>query len=325
MIIKIVMSLIISVGVYLGVAVLLITVGKPTQVVPNENNLKFSELMMDYKELPELQKYHARDGEELMFRYYPSASDKVLILLHGSGYHSRYFMTLANFISTRGLAHVYTPDLRGHGPSPRHRGDVDYIGQFEDDIADLLAILRQKHPHAKMIVGGHSSGGGLAIRFAGSCYGNEADAYVLLSPFLKYKAPTTRPQSGGWAQPNIKRIIGLSMLNAVGVRRLNHLPVIHFNMPETVRDGTETLSYTYRLNAAFAPKDYEKDLRSIQKPLLVVAGTVDEAFYADRFGPLISQYTHAQVELLEGVTHMGVVVGPEVQPVIKNWLEKLGV
>ena len=40
------------------------------------------------------------------------ASDKVMILLHGSGWHSQYFLPLAEFISSEGLAQVYTPDFR---------------------------------------------------------------------------------------------------------------------------------------------------------------------------------------------------------------------
>jgi hypothetical protein len=59
------------------------------------------------------------------------------------------------------------------------------------------------------------------------------------------------------------------------------------------------------------------------QPLLVVAGTADEGFYAEQYEPVISQYADVHVELLEDVTHMGVVVGDEIQPVIKEWLEGL--
>lgn len=89
------------------------------------------------------------------------------------------------------------------------------------------------------------------------------------------------------------------------------------------RDRTETLSYTYRLNTTFAPRNYKRDLRVITLPLLVVVGTADEAFYADQFEPAISQYANAQVELLKDVTHMGVVVGDDNQLTIKEWLEGL--
>jgi alpha-beta hydrolase superfamily lysophospholipase len=316
-------SILISVVVYFGIAAVLIASGKPDKPDQHEQGLDFKELFLDYSGLPVTKPFRARDGAVLSYRHYPSVSEKVLILLHGSGYHSKYLLPLASFISTEGLAHVYTPDLRGHGREPVRRGDVDYIGQLEDDLADLIAVARREHPEAMVIVGGHSSGGGLGVRFAGSRYGKEADAYLLLSPFLKYNAPTMRPHSGGWAQPYTRRIVGLVMLNNVGIRWFNRLTVIRFNMPEQTRDGSETLSYSFRLNSAYAPQNYKKDLKAIRQPLLVVVGTADEAFYASQFKPVISRHTTGQVVVLDGVTHMGVVVGKEIQPVLKDWLRDL--
>ena len=95
-------------------------------------------------------------------------------------------------------------------------------------------------------------------------------------------------------------------------------------MPERARDGTETLLYSYRLTTAYAPHDYEKDFSAITQPLLVVAGTKDEAMIYCQYEPVISQYTTVQVKLLQGVSHMGLVVCPEARPVIKEWLEGLG-
>jgi alpha-beta hydrolase superfamily lysophospholipase len=171
---------------------------------------------------------------------------------------------------------------------------------------------------------GHSSGGGLAVRFAGSRYGNLAHAYILLAPFLKYNAPTMRMNSGGWARPFTRRIIGLTMLNNIGIHWLDYLPAIAFNMPLEYRDGTETLVYSHRLNTAYAPRNYKADLAAIAQPFLVVAGTADETFIAEEFKTVMSRYTTAKVTLLNGVSHMGVVVGTDVRPVLKNWLEEIG-
>ncbi|WP_232784154.1 alpha/beta hydrolase [Moritella sp. Urea-trap-13] len=256
----------------------------------------------------------------MTYRHYPSQSNIVLILLHGSGWHSQYFLPLAESISAGGLAEVYTPDLRGHGPTPERRGDVEHIDQLEDDLADLIAHIRKVRPNAKLIVGGHSSGGGLAIRFAGSRYAKQVDAYLLLSPFLKYNAATMRPNSGGWANPYTGRIVGLSMLNMMGIHWCDSLTAISFYMPKAVRDGTETLAYSHRLNTAYAPRDYKKDLSAITQPVLVVGGCADDAFIAEQFEPVISQYTDVEVSLLPNVTHMGVVVGPQVKAVVKDWL-----
>ncbi|MCD6360197.1 MAG: alpha/beta fold hydrolase [Armatimonadetes bacterium] len=314
----------ISVVIYFGIIAVLLLTGKPKKPEPAQRGPAFDELFFDYSSLPELKSYTARDGTQLAYRHYPADSDKIVILLHGAAWHTRYFLPLAESISSEGLAQVYTPDLRGHGLSPKRRGDVDYIGQFEDDLADLIAMIQKDNPNSMLIMGGHSSGGGLAIRFAGSQYGRKAKAYLLMSPFLKYNAPTTRVNWGGFAKPYTGRIIGLVMLNNVGIRWFNYLTVIEFNMPEKARDGTETLSYSYRLTTAYAPHDYEKALSAITQPLLVVAGTKDETMIYCQYEPVISQYTTVQVKLLQGVSHMGLVVCPEVRPVIKEWLEGLG-
>jgi non-heme chloroperoxidase len=321
---KILNFVLISVAIQFAIATVLTLFGKGKKPTLDEGGLVFNELFFDYANLPQLQTFSARDGKPLAYRHYPAQSDKVLILVHGSGWHSQYFLPLAEFISSEGLAQVYTPDLRGHGRTPERRGDIDYINQLEDDLADLVSIIRKDDPGLKMIVGGHSSGGGLVIRFAGSRYGEQADAYVLLAPFLKHNAPTVRPNSGGWAHAYTGRIAGLTMLNVMGIHWFDYLTVIEFNMPEQARDGTETLSYSHRLNTAYAPRNCKKDLGAITQPLLVVAGTADESFIAEQFEPVISQYTAVQVKLLPGITHMGVVVAPKVQPVLKDWLQGIG-
>lgn len=333
-------SLSISILIYLGIATGLAYFGGPDAAeeasAMNEagsieqgdivnQGIDFSEMKLDYSDMPALQSYTARDGTQLDYRYYPSDSNKVLILLHGSGWHSQQFFPLAKYISEQGLAQVVTPDLRGHGMSPKRRGDIDYLGQFEDDLADLIGQLKQGSQLTSIIMGGHSSGGGLAIRFAGGEYADLADAYLLLAPFIFYNAPTTRPNAGGWAKPYTARIIGLSMLNSIGIHRFDYLTSIEFNMPESVRNGTETLAYSYRLNASFAPRDYTKDISAITQPLLLLAGSADETMFADKYQGLISSTLpdnyKAEVKVLPRISHMGIVVNPDVRPTIKQWLE----
>ena len=318
-------NLAISAAVFFAIAVSLTLFGTKKKPDAPESGLSFEDLYIDYTDIPDLTTFTARDGKPLTYRYYPSRADKTLVLIHGSGWHSRYFFPLAEYLSKENLARVYTPDLRGHGPAPETRGDVESFDRLTDDLADLISLILKDDPSAKVIVGGHSSGGGLTVRFAGSRHGGMADAYLLLSPFLKYNAPTMRADSGGWAHPHVPRIIGLSMLNSVGIRWFNHLTVIEFNMPLEARDGTETLAYSHRMNTAYAPRNYKKDLSAIHQPLLVVVGAKDEAFIPEQFQPVISADFHAKgdFELLEGVTHNGLVVGPEIRPVLKAWLERL--
>jgi alpha-beta hydrolase superfamily lysophospholipase len=225
-------------------------------------------------------------------------------------------------LAQAGAASVFTPDLRGHGERPQRRGDVDYVDQLEDDLADLVSHVRERCPRARCIVGGHSSDGGLAVRFAGSRHRDLADGLLLLAPFLGHDAPTTRPGSGGWARPRIPRIVALSALDGLGIRSFQGTTVITFAMPEEVRDGTETLAYSDRLNAGLAPRSYRRDLADLRVPLLALVGADDEAFYTERFEPALAPFSQAEVAVIGGAGHLDLPGHPDATRSIVRWLAR---
>lgn len=274
--------------------------------------------------LPSLEPFEARDGTRLWYRHYQSESDTALILLHGSAADSRYLASLARNLAESGVASVYTPDVRGHGPSPERRGDIDYIEQLEDDLADLIRHIRATRDGlANVVVGGHSSGGGLALRFAGGKHGSLAAAYLLLAPYLGHDAPTVRENSGGWADPSLVRIIPITILNKLGITRFNDTHVLSFNLPPEQRDGSETLSYSYRLMTGFSPSDFRTDLAAVKVPLLLVVGSEDEAFLASEFEPTVRPLVpDADITRVEGASHLGLVVDEKAIQKVRNWLQE---
>lgn len=285
--------------------------------------LDFSSLARNATPAP-LHSYTARDGAVLQFRRWDAArTDAPLIVaVHGSGWHGMQFEGLGAALAAEGLADVIAPDLRGHGPNPETRGDIAYIGQFEDDLADLIA--QQARAGQAVIMLGHSSGGGLVIRYAGGDYGGALDGAILLAPFVQYDAPTTRPDSGGWARVMLRRMIGLSMLNTVGVRALNHLPVIEFRFPSQVLDGplgdTATRAYSYRLNTSYAPRrDWQADVRALPD-FLLIAGADDEAFVAEAYEPTLSQISDRGTYALVDAGHLDVVDHPQTLARIAEFL-----
>lgn len=318
----ILINIAISIGIYLTIATTLILInGKSKDIGSSDEGIIFDELAIDYSNMPQYKTYVCRDKTKLDYHHYPAQSEKILILIHGSGWHNQYFYKLADHLSSNNITNVYAPNLRGHGKNPERRGDIDYINQLEDDLSDFIDMVKKEHPLSKVILGGHSSGGGLAVRFAGSKYNDKVDGYLLLSPFLKYNSPTMRNKSGGWAYARMPRIIGLSMLNNIRITLFNKLKVIDFNMPTDYRDGTETLSYSHRLNTGYAPRNYKKDLMKMNQKLLVVVGKSDESFIAEKFSPIISLYKDdAKFELLNNTTHMGLVVGSEVRESVIKWI-----
>ena len=276
-------------------------------------------------EMPPLEPFLARDGVALHLRRYRSDPITHLILLHGSSGHGAYLHAFAKNLSQRGVATVYLPDLRGHGLSPQRRGDIDYEHQLEDDLADLILHIRKDAPpQARIIVGGHSSGGGLALRFGGGRHGHLTDGLVLLAPFLGHGAPMTKRGAGGWARPNIPRIVGLSILSGIGIERLGGLPVLHFNLPERYRTGYETLTYSFRLMRGMHPRNYAASLRATKVPLLLVVGAEDEAFHAEGFKAGVTPYKpDALIRFVDGGSHLGILMSEPAMQETARWLESI--
>ena len=271
-----------------------------------------------------LETWTGSDGTELMLRRY-SADDEdapLMVMLHGSGLHSGQFEHLAATLSESGVADVLVPDLRGHGPSPERRGDVDYVGQLEDDLAAL--IKSEASPDQDVIVLGHSSGGGLVVRFAGGPHGELMDRAILLAPYLGHDAPTTRPNAGGWAHPLLRRYIGLEILNGFGLTVFNNLDVVQFNLPDSIRTeaaGPMTSSYSYRLNTSYHPRPELGANVSRLPETLLIAGSEDEAFVADQYQTVMEAYTSlGTYHVLPDLAHMEVVDAQGTADLIGEWL-----
>jgi pimeloyl-ACP methyl ester carboxylesterase len=201
-------------------------------------------------------------------------------------------------------------DARGHGASGS-RGDIGYVGQLEDDLADLVAQLREAYPKARLRLVGHSAGGGFALRVAAAPVGASFDRFVLLAPYLGYRAPTNRPAEGSglWAAPDIPRLIAITILERLGIDWPQSLPVIAFaNRPEAAMATTSR--YSYRLLISYGPpRDWKGALQAAAGRIALIAGENDELMSASAYQTTVAPLG-VRVTLLPGVDHMGVVHQP---------------
>lgn len=283
--------------------------GGPRPIAPLASiNSPFANV--DFSGLPPAQRYTARDGATLAwYGYLPTALDtgapvRRVVLVHGSSSRARSLHVLASALAAQGYA-VAALNMRGHGDSGP-RGQVAYIGQLEDDVADFLRAVPHAGPQTLM---GFSAGGGFALRFAGSARQGLFDHYVLLAPFLHHTAPTARPDTGGWASIGMPRLVALTLLNRAGVAHWNHLPVLRFALDEVSRAAL-TPSYSYNLAMNFRPHDdYVQDIRNAQGSVRVVAGQEDELFHAERYAALFSSAgKDVPVVLVPGTNHIGLTL-----------------
>ena len=283
-----------------------ITWGGPKDIAPLPSiNDPFRNV--DNSQLPPAQQYAARDGTSLAWHAYspanPVAGDvpRRVVLVHGSSARGQSMHVLAQALAAQGFA-VAALDLRGHGASGT-RGQAAYVGQLEDDLEDFLRAVPHAGPQTLM---GFSSGGGFALRFAGSERQALFERYVLLSPFLHHSGPTSRPSNGSnWASVGLPRIVALTMLNQVGITQWNHLPVLRFALNDEAR-RLLTPSYSFTLMSNFRPDDhYQQNIKNARGTVCIVAGQDDELFFADRFADVFAQAGKpVPVTLLPGISHI---------------------
>lgn len=291
-------------GLVLGVLI-----ASPLRRPPELASISTTARAVDRRDMPGLDRFHARDGTELAYRHYPAgspASGKIAVVVHGSSGSSIAVHALAKGLATRGVE-TYAPDIRGHGASGT-RGDITYLGQLEDDLADFVGEIRKANPAAPLTLIGHSSGGGFALRVAGSPIQNLFARTILLSPYLGYNAPSSRQDAGGWASPDIPRFLGLTVLRRFGILCCESLPTIAFAVaPDSSAILASTYSYRLMRNFGSSP-DYRDDLAAATKPVALFAGAADELMFPDKYRDAVGQ--RASVKLIDGVNHMGIVSDP---------------
>jgi non-heme chloroperoxidase len=259
-------------------------------------------------DVPAARQFQARDGASLQYYAYPAEPDKVAVLVHGSAGPGTSMHALAQALRAAGVS-AYVLDIRGHGGSGR-RGDIDYIGQIDDDLGDFVAQLGPARSGETRTLVGFSAGAGFTIRFAGGPSGLLFDRYVFLSPILP-GASTWRPNAGGWTNIALPRIITIAWLNRLGIHWFDGFNVISYAVsPE--RSQEMTASYSYRLSMNFgAGLGYESYLKDIRQPAAVLVGAADEQVVADQFAPLLERLgVNIPVAIVPDMKHADMIAAP---------------
>ncbi len=296
---------------FIGFAVLVLgaLIASPLRRPPELASISTTARAVDRSTMPGIERFQARDGTVLGYRHYPArapASAQIAIVVHGSSGSSIAVHALAKGLAARGVE-TYAPDIRGHGASGT-RGDITYLGQLEDDLADFVGEIRKANPAAPLTLIGHSSGGGFALRVAGSPIQNLFARTILLSPYLGYNAPSSRQDAGGWASPDIPRFLGLTVLRRFGILCCESLPTIAFAVaPNSSAILASTYSYRLMRNFGSSP-DYRDDLAAATKPVALFAGAADELMFPDKYRDAVG--SRVPVRLIDGVNHMGIVSDP---------------
>ncbi len=122
------------------------------------------------------------DGARLGLQHWEPEGDPwaVIVGLHGMNDYANAFHLAAPWWAEHGIA-TYAYDQRGFGRSPG-RGIWGGREPMNEDLRTIVALLRQRYPHALIAVAGVSMGGAVAIDAFASDRPPAADRLVLLSP-----------------------------------------------------------------------------------------------------------------------------------------------
>ena len=210
----------------------------------------------------------AKEAMQLDIRhfYLEKGRGTPLILLHGNGESSDYFRGQIDVFAER--YHVYAPDTRGHGRTPRGASPFT-IRQFAEDLLGFL----DEHQIEKAHLLGFSDGGNIAMAFA-----------------LRYPERVDR------------LILNGANLSPAGAKRSVQIPIeIGYRIAKRFAAKNESARRKAELLGLMVeePNVQPAELQKIRARTLVIAGTRD--MILRRHTELIAEsIPDAQLVFLEG-------------------------
>lgn len=179
---------------------------------------------------------------DISHHFIEKGSGQPLILLHGNGESSEYFAGQIDVFAR--YYHVYAPDTRGQGRTPRGVAPFT-IRQFADDLLSFMDARGIRRAHLL----GFSDGGNIALVFA-------------------IKNPE-----------RVDRLVLCGAnLDARGVRRSTQLPIeLGYRIAKFFARKSESARLHAELLGLMVndPDLRPEELAAIQAPTLVIAGTRD--------------------------------------------------
>lgn len=217
----------------------------------------------------------------------------VVVLAHGYGEHARRYDHVAQRFGEAGLA-TYALDHRGHGRAGGRRVRVRHMKEFVSDYRELVKIARADYPDLKVIVLGHSMGGGIVFAY-GVQHADDYDLMVLSGPAIAAHTGVSKAKAViGKAIGSIFPNLPIEAIDAEAVSR----------DPKVVADyKSDPLVYRGKVPAGIGKallivgEKMHLLAPGLTAPLLVVHGEEDRLVSADGSRRLVEHVGSRDVEL----------------------------
>ncbi len=283
----------------------------------------------------------AEDGLNLAYRDWVPADwtgdGAMMLFVPGSSAHSGEYSAIGSGLAERGVF-MRIIDVRGHGLSacrtpacsdpeftdrsvvdngetwPGRLGDSSDSWQISRDLGVHVAALRSAHPAATLIVGGHSSGGGVVSRWVEGGGSSQADAFALVAPYNHPDQPQVRPEVllecldvGGTLYARLD-------FGALGdaLRGNAHRYVLSFHKPAEYTHPLDVLDYTWNTVQGMSTTEPTAFWAAYTKPVVVVAGSEDVLLDPALTRTQAGLAPHAQFIEMADHSHVGLIWSDEV-------------
>ncbi len=323
---RITITAVVIIGLTFALMMLAMLVGDPrfsAPLVPTAAEIEASGLRFTQNFPATQRSFRMPDGKVLAAQTFEGSPSSTVLYLHGILGAAFLLNESSGRLHEATGATIVALDLRGHGLSEGKPGDTDYLGQYEDDVAEVVRQLRAERPQGRLILAGHSMGGGIALRYAEKLGLPAVDGYLLLAPHLGWESPTTRKEATEedalFAKLHVPRLLAVSLLNSVGLTTFNGLRVMFFNLPAEM----PLRSYTFRALLGGTPDNYREALGAIEVPLLLVVGSRDEAFVASEYEAVVKTWSRGDFLLVPEANHNSVTHDSRVVAAVTAWLAEM--
>jgi alpha-beta hydrolase superfamily lysophospholipase len=247
-------------------------------------------------------RFDTADGIELYVEWKrPEDSVGAIVIVHGVGEHYGRYREFRDGLAAAGLA-CYGFDQRGHGRSAGNRGDVRRFADYVDDLALIVARVRDAESTLPLFLFGHSMGALVVLQYVIRTQ-DRLNGLVLTGSPVNADARISRPlltllKLIAWAAPQ------LSFHNRIRPEQLTHDVVVR---DEYAHDPLNNDRVTARwiVELIRAAREVRSEARAIRIPLLALHGRDDQIADPSGTQELISRVgsPDKQVVLLSGDLH----------------------